>query len=529
MDSLTESRGFAARSTGDTFVDPRNTADQATFQGLDLLPPQGVAYDSQEEFRKAYERWYKRNSVKSTIHEINKLRSVIRAAMIVSMNTERGMERFVLFTIDNKSPEGKLTSIPPHVVAPDHGGYVLNRAPSLSERAGVKPSEVLVSKKQYKPTEVPDLLDAARPTAGDLVVNQMQSYLQALVAKQGVNFVIKDGAQFASLHQKYLGEWAAPIALITSQFDPKSAITQIQDNMLDGEPVRLGKIEYNMSTTDTLYDSTVVVKGALVHISSKAHKGGGAAASLKGLHDTIQKNLSKFDPNFWRIRKHKQFRKIVDLIQDKSAMDGVLELAVEEDVIPATEPAKIHKLLSDKTARVSLHRNVRALMAAYVANEKHLQYNIGKHALAAIAKALCDKLNAEDYTTVAKSILSMSNVVQMAFVTGVQGKDLVAKGFDLIWPPRFDGNIYFYSGKNFSATEIKGKLGFKISKTKIKDEPDPSLSAPSLTQLGKAQQKRAAERAVGKIVTPGARDRRDPTVSDTVALGRAKKSPARSD
>lgn len=523
MESLTESRGFAARSSGDAFVNPRNTADQATFQGLDLLPPQGVAYDSQEEFRKAYDRWHKRNSVKSTIYEINKFRSVIRSAMIVNMSTERGMERFVLFTIDNKSPEGKITSIPPHVVRPDHGGYVLNRATNLSERAGVKPSEVLVGKKQYKPDQVPVLLDAARPTAGDQVVNQMQSYLTALVHKQGHNFVITDGAQYASLHQKYLGEWAAPIALITGQFDPKNQIKQIQDTMLDGEPVRLGKISYNTSSSDTLYDSTVTVKGSQVHISSKAHKGGGAAASLKGIHDTIQKNLSKFDANFWRNKKHEQFRKIVDVIQEKSAVDGVLELAVEEGVIPATEPPKIHKLLADKTAPVSLHRTVRALMASYVANEKHPQYNAGKHALAAIAKALCEKLNAEDYTTVTKSILSMSNVVQMAFVTGVQGKDLVAKGFDLIWPPRFEGNIYFYSGKNFSATEIKGKLGFKISKTKVQDEPDPSLSAPSLTQVEKAQQKRAAERAVGKIVTPGARDRRDPTVSDTVALGRARK------
>lgn len=526
MEPLSESRGFAARKLGDEFVDPQNPGDLATFQGLTLIPENAVAYDSQEEFHKAYNRWLTRSSKNSTVYEINKFRSVIRAAMVVNLQTSRGMERFVLFTLDNKTPEGKITSIPPHVVAPNHGGYVLNRATSLSERAGVKPSDVLHTRKQYKISEVSALLDGARNTAGDLVVDQMQSYLTALASKKGNNFVIKDGAKYASLHQKYLGEWAAPIALITSAFEPKHNITLIQDNMLDGEPLRLGKVEYNQNPTDTLYDSSVVVKGSRVHISSKAHKGGGAAASLKGIHETIQKNLSKFDPNFWRSKKHKQFRKIVDDIILKSAPDGVLELAVEQGIIPATEPPKVTKLINDSSAKVSFHRDVRALMAGYAANEKHPQYNAGKHALAAIAKSLCDELNAQDYTTVAKAILSMSNIVQMSFIANVQGKDLIAKGFDLIWPAKFEGNIYFYSGKNFSATEIKGKLGFKISKSKVQDEPDPSLSAPSVTTVSQMKKKQAADKAVGKIVIPGSRDKRDPSVSDEVALGRSKKRPA---
>lgn len=521
MEQLTESRGFAARTPGDAFVDPQNTSDQATFQGLELLPKDKPSYEDHESFVKAYNTWSRRS--KHTIYEINTLKSVIKAAMIIRMQTERGTEQFVLFTVDNKKTEGKLTSIPAHVVSPTHGGYVLNRQTSLSERAGVKPSDVLSSRKQYKPNQIADLLDAARPTAGDMVVDQMQSYLTAMVNKRATNFVIKDGAQYASLHQKYLGEWAAPIALIQGSFEPKSQLIPIQDNMLDGESVKQGKIEYNLSPTATLYDSSVVVKGMHVHISSKAHKGGGAAASLKSMYDIIQKNLDKFDPNFWRTKKHKQFRTIVEIINQKSAVDGVLDLAVEEGIIPASEPAKISQLIQSDSARVNVHKSVKTLMAAYAANEHHPQYNPGKHAVAAIAKRLCDELNATDYTSVAKTILSMSNVVQMSFQTGVSGADLIAKGFHLIWPPEFEGKIYFYSAKNFSATEIKGKLGFKISATKVVDEPDVSLQVSTPTERQKAAQKTKAERAVGKIVKRGVRDQRDPTVSDQIALGRAKK------
>jgi hypothetical protein len=521
MEQLTESRGFAARIPGDSFVDPQNTADQATFEAVELLPKDQPAYEDHDAFVKAYRTWSRKS--KHTIYEINSLKSVIKAAMIIRMQTERGTEQFVLFTIDNKKTEGKITSIPAHVVSDRHGGYVLNRQTSLSERAGIKPSDVLSARKQYKPNQVADLLDAARATAGDLVVNQMQSYLNALVAKKGQNFVIKDGAQYASLHQKYLGEWAAPIALIQGMFEPKNQLIAIQDNMLDGESVKQGKIEYNLSATAALFDSSVVVKGVHVHISSKAHKGGGAAASLKSMHDIIQKNLDKFDANFWRTKKHKQFRRIVEVINDKSAVEGVLTLAVDEGIIPAGEPEKIHTLIQNPQARVVMHTSVQELQATYAANEQHPRYNPGKHAVAAIAKKLCEELNAVDYTNISKTILSMSNVVQMSFQTGVSGKDLVAKGFHLIWPPEFDGKVYFYSAKNFSATEIKGKLGFKISTTRVQEEPDDSLQVPTPTERQKAAQKTKAERDVGKIVKRGERDQRDPKVSDQIALGRSKK------
>lgn len=522
-DQLWESRGFAARETGDSFVSPTDPTDQATFQGLDQLPPKQVAYDTQQEFQKAYTAWTKKNS-KYTIHEINEIRSVTRAAMIVEMLTPRGVEKFVLFTTNNSNLEKKLRNIPPHVVSESHGGYVLNRATSLSERAGVKPSEVLHDHKTYKPAQVPELLDAARSTAGDQVVDQMQAYLTALVNKKGTNFVIKDGAQFASLHQKYLGEWAAPIALITSQFDPKNQIPQIQDNMLDGQPLRLGKVKYNTNPNETLSDSSVVVKGLEVHISSKAHKGGGAAASLKGLQQTIERNFHKFSADFWRDPKHLKFKEIVDTIMNYGMEEGVLRLAVSEGIISQQEMVKVLTASKNPQEDVKFTKRIQKLMAEYAANERHKLYNPGKHALAAIAKVLCDQLNDEDYTTVAKSILSMSNIVQMMFVTGISGKDLVAKGFDLIWPPKFEGKIYFYSGKNFSATEVKGKLGFKISKTQVVDEPDPSLVAPSLSSVAKQKQKKAAELKVGKITQAGARDKRDVSVPDVVALGRAKKT-----
>lgn len=523
---LVESRGFSARKPGDTFVDPTNAEDLATFEGLELLPQDEISFDTNSDFIKAYAAWKKKAEKKRTVYELNKPISVIRSAYIVNMDTPRGPESFVLFTKDNKKLEGRLTDIPPHVI-PDQGGYVLNRATSLSERAGLKPSDVLSGKKMYKPNQVAALLDAARPTAGDEAVQQMQDYLTALAAKKGENFVIKNGAKNVGLHSKYLGEWAAPIALITGQFDPIAQLPKLQDAMLEGKSVKLGKCVYNTNVSEALFDSSVNVEGMEILISSKAHKGGGAAASLKGLQDTVIQKAKEFKPAFWRNPKNQKFKDILDMIMNSPAIEGVLALAAQERIMPRSDVNRIIQAIketdpSEEQFTVATKR----IMADYAANKNHPNYNAGKHALAAIGRKLCKQLNDEDYTDVAKAILNKSNVVQMMFVTGVKGPDLVAKGFHLIWPPEFDGKIKFYADKAFSATEIKGRLGFKIVKGSGVEvpEPDESLQAPSISKVTIAKQKKAAEKAVGKIVTPGARDRRDVKVKDVVALGRGKKA-----
>ncbi len=520
---LIESRGFAARQAGDSFVDPENREDVATFQELKLLPADDISYPTNSDFQEAYQKWKLDAEKTSSVYEINEPRSVMRAAYIVGMDTPRGEEKYVLFTKDNRTVTGKLTSIPPHLI-PNHGGYVLNRSTSLSERAGLKPSDILSGRRLLLPKDVATLLEPARATAGDAAVEQMQEYLTALANKKGNNFVIKGGAEFASLHQKYLGEWAAPIALITSQFEPLDQLVELQDNMLEGNSIRKGKIAYNTNPTETLFDSTVVVEGFEIAISSKAHKSGGAAASLKGLYDTIEGKADEMGADFWTDPRHQKFKKVVTTIIQNSAIDGILKLAEEEKLVPSGDMQKIRDAI-EKRETGDFTIKTQRLMAAYAANENHPQYNRGRHALAAVARALSRKLNDEDYTDVAKAVLNHSNVVQMSFVTGVKGKDLVAKTFKLIWPPRFDGKIKFWADKNFMATDTKGKLGFKIVKAAEADreEPDESLNAPSLAKSELIKIKRQAERAVGKIVAPGKRDQRDLKVSDELALGREKK------
>lgn len=520
---INESRGFAARRPGEEFVDPTNPQDLATFEGMTLIPQNEPSTPTHQDFADAYAKWKKAAGKKGHVYELNSPISVIRAAMIVTLSTPRGTEHYVLFTKDNTKVEGKLNSIPPHLV-PGHGGYVLNRKTSLSERAGLKPGDLLSGHRYFKPKDVAAVLDDARSTAGDEPVDQMQGYLRALAAGKGRNYVIKGGNQYASLHQKYLGEWAAPIALIKGDFDSVAQKSMLEQDMLGGGDMGKAKIQYNTSTSAALVDSLIELDGYQIAISSKAHKGGGAAASLSGIADTMRTKMHQFPASFWKNAKNRKFKTVIDTIMNASAVDGILDLAVLEEVIPSSDVAKIKKLIDDPRAPVDVTVKTKRIQAGYAANENHPNYNKGKHILAAVSRAVCNKLNQEDYTATAKSILNKANMVQMNFVTSKSGDDLVCRQFHLIWPPEFDGQVLFYADKAFSATEVKGRLGFKIKPFGPSiPEPDESLQAPSINKVELAKRKAEAAKKVGKIVTPGQRDRRDPTVGDTVALGRAKK------
>ena len=522
---LYESRGFVARRSGDEYVDPTNRSDVATFKGLTLLPSSGAAYDSFDGMMSAFKEW--KANADGKVYEINTPIRSMASAMVVNMDTRRGPEHYVLFTKDLNRMEGKLINIPANVI-PNHGGYVMNRDVSTSERSGLKPAEIVRSSSPLNANQVPTLLDAARPTAGDAAVDQMQDYLRALISGKGDGYVIRGGAANAKLHQKYLGEWASPIAMMTGQFESGSSLEEIQDVMTRGQSIGSAKIVYNTNPAEALFDSSLVVKPYEIMISTKA-KTGGAAASLKGLNDAMNKKADDFPEGFWDDSKASRFRDIVKTIMTKSAIDGVLDAATSEGIIDSSDAARIKSGLSvsDK-GRFEPTPAISDLMGNYAANSNHPMYDPAKHALASVARALTDKLNDEDFTDIVKQVLNHANVVQMYFHAVVKGEDLLCKGFELVWPPRFVGDIKFYSGKSFSATEIKGRLGFKIGTgAKMIDDPDESLKV-SFTDSQERRAQRAAVKAkelsVGKITKSGERDVRDVDVPDVVALGREKKA-----
>lgn len=569
--SINESEGFSNRTSGEIYYDPKNPEKKAVFQGLFLLPkaPEqeykpdtepndvGKLQTANEKLQINYDEWEKHSLEEGNeIYQINpasRYKNSTRAAVIVKMNFQEDntlkSRMFVRWTQKNTA---KFSNIPdsPSPAIPGFGGLKLDTTVARSEAIPVKPSNVLGGGgKLLKITDVPALLNSVK--SHNEVVEQMQWYLEQLANGDGINCRIVGGAKYLSLHQKYTGEWAAPIALITGQFTLNSA-TPIKDfykDLMGTTNIKKAKIQYSTSSTVQLIDSEVVLGKYSIGISSKTQKGGGASASLSGLQKTILDPVRPFKPGFWdegeEGKKNQRFKRIIDIIVNNTAIDGVLILGEEKyppdnkaiikendreniklQIRKQSQPvfntaewhAKIKELFSDDLA--TLINNFKTKETAKGA------YNLGFHALAAVAKKVCELLNKEDFTDSAKAVLNSSSVVQMSFNAVKQGEDVVCKGFEVIWPSKFTGWVRFHSAKNFYATLVKGKINFKITTNKNeRDEPDGAEIAPSSAEdeIEQIKQKKQEELLVGKIVKPGQRDVRDTTVPDVVALGRGMK------
>lgn len=465
-----ESRGFAGRKDGDEYVNPEDPEDILIFRKLHLLPDNDIAYESMEELEvatKAFVEHYQADTTRtSTYRYLNKANTGTKAAMVVEMDDPKDNSRrfFFYFTKNLATTSGKLTSIPGDA---DNPAYVLNTKASASERIKIKPSDLVKSPAPKDINSISMLLDPEKnPDVDPEALGQMQEIIDAFASGRAKGTVIKNGKKFQSLHNKYTGEWAAPIALITGQYQPDILKSAMEADLLGGQKFIKGKVSFNSNQTQTLFDSIVVVGKDNVFISSKA-KGGGAAASLKGLYDTLidPNKRAKFDPKFWEDAKVQKFERIVKAIMEAPSIEGMLAVALIEKIIDKADASAIAKGWHDernRTAKFQPTARLKELMAPYNANQQHPSYSPTKHALAGVSRALTKKLNAEDFTPVVKEILNHAAVVQMYFNFGTKGDDIVLDDFKLVWPPVYEGTIEFFADKAFSATEIKGRLGFSI-------------------------------------------------------------------
>lgn len=468
-----ESRGFAGRKAGDEYVNTKDPEDILVFQKLHLLPDNDIAYDSMDELEtatRAFVDSYIKNPEKQNktkLRYLNKANTGTKAAMVVEMHTPDNEEihLFFYFTKNLANTAGKLTAIPEGGV--DEPGYVLNTKASTSERFKIKPSDIVKSPAARDIRSISDLLDPAKnPDVEPALLEQMQAVIDAFANKSAKGTVLAGGAKYKSVHDKYTGEWAAPIALITGQYEPAMLKSAMEEDLLGGQDFAKGKVSFNTNPAQTLFDSIVQVGRDNVYISSKA-KGGGAAASLKGLYETLtdENKRAKFKPEFWQDPKVQKFERIVKAIMEAPSIEGMMAVALIEKIIDKADATAIAEGWSgerNRTAKFKPSENLQALMNTYNANKQHPDYSPTKHALAGVSRALTRKLNAEDFTPVVKEILNHAAMVQMYFNYRIKGEDLVLDDFKLVWPPVYDGKIEFFADKAFSATEIKGRLGFSI-------------------------------------------------------------------
>lgn len=471
ISKLDESVGFPNRKPGAPFYNPEDPEDNVTFTQLITFPDDGRSnFANPEERDQFYEDWKKK--VKGKVYQINKPFSNLLAIYIVEMEDAKGkQEYFVKFIKNTINLKGILTEIPPNVKFPGHGGYFFGAKQSKSERIPIKPSQIFKSEGPYKPADVGRIV---KTQSDDKIPqdlrDQMGDYLLKL-AKGEEKIMIVDGAKYESIHQKYTGEYGAPIAIIKNTVLNPHILQLAEKKVTDGNKFSAAKILYPLASSEKLVDSFLVwPDGTKVGISSKAAKSGGAAASLDGLYDTIKKQ--KDNPEFKKavVQKYPEIMEIIEIIANTSALDGLLVLLLKFRVVGKHDMEVMKDMLQNiktgqpkKNTPKLLTPVLKKLYDMYDAKTDLKGYNVFYHVLASAARRLERKVEELPFTEGVKAILNFSQFMQAYTSTRKKGPDLTIEGYTIVWPPRFEGEVHLETRKNFTSTEVRGgKVGFKF-------------------------------------------------------------------
>ena len=464
---LTESVGFPNRKNGDGFINPKDPADKAQFVELLLYPDGALKFeepDQRDGFMSDFE-----SQVTGKVFYIDKPNSSMLGLYIVHMLTADGDEYYVRYIKSTANPAGVLTAIPANLKSAGHGGYAFGSATAQKERYSIKPSNVFKTDASLSPEQIPAAIASVTDGIPADLQKQMVDYLTALAAGNKES-VIEGGEQYRSAHENYTGEFAAPIAIIRGITDNMDVQNRAEQMLLGGQKFANCKIVFPMGVSTMLVDSFVEApNGRRVGVSSKAKTGSGAAASLEGLYKTIQDQND--NPAFQdTLKKYPQVIDFINTVVENSAIDGYLMMLRQQEIINQQEDQLLRNMIvNTKQGRGQentfemLTPALQSVVQTYGADTDNPRYNIVFHVTAGLARQLGTKLGEMPITEAVKDILNYSTMVQIYAGTSKAGADIKLNSFKMVWPPEYDGIVKVDTAKNFTGTEIRGKISFKLA------------------------------------------------------------------
>jgi hypothetical protein len=410
-----------------------------------------------------------KNQAKISNNNWHIVNNVGRAALITLWTNERKQVVAFVKLFNSKS----LSSVPFFWSNSDFArdtGYAIENAAQQKSELNLKPSTTVGVNNFF---DVDSLLEqvttniATHTELPEEVINQVPALLNNIRA--GFSEPIANAAQYLNSYEVDLGETAAPIALLTGHFI-SGAYKQVEDQLL--KPIgsswnKIKRCSFPMAGNEQLVDSYLHIDAKTkLAISSKNSKGG-AAASVVSLTSAIEKNPERYE-DLLNQKKYKYLFNVLNLLRDKSAVDGVLELGIMYSIIDRSDQKKIKELIDDPNAtKKDVTKKLQKLLTntIYKPNTKAVNYVIGFHLLTTVAYLVTEHLNekANLVTSFFKEILSRADMIQIKTKMSVNGDGASFTDFSVVWPATFEGTVKFQCQKNFSAScRPNGKICFKI-------------------------------------------------------------------
>lgn len=459
---LTEkSRGLLFRAKGDRFFKGKrdNPESVLLFDKAEYYPQQPGNYETHEEMMNAYEDLATQYP---GMQAVNKPTSASKAFAVIVLTDEKTRQPVYFSRFFN-------------TIKPDMAGswsnsdmksfgYQLEKETSLKASYGLKPSDIFPTPARFK--NIYDLLAAFKS------VEATQPFVPGfeMLYLGNPQFPVFEGAsEFFTAIRDDLGETIGPVALIQGLNCGTGAVAADRD-LLEKRGYGGSRISFPSGKTNGLVDSYIVTpSGVEIGISSKGEKG--ATASIKNVADGIDYVRGEKGTNEQKqlLKKYAKEVQLIQRIGKDSAIDFPLNYAMENGMLSSNAADKIRELI--KVGAKSLEQvdmdegtmvELSNLLGYKGAKTNLPNYNVGYHALSAIADIVANKINSNPkFGEACLKFLNSSPIIQLHMKAAKQKDgDVAVVGFESKYPPNFRGTVALDPSKNYSATSAGGRMNF---------------------------------------------------------------------
>jgi hypothetical protein len=459
------------------------TNKEISLLSADVLPPSGT-YETEEEIDQNLQKYFKEKGVDLSNVQFTGNPQTAKAAL-VSVWKDLETDKLVSFVKLVKKPgTGAAPIKQTNAEFKKAFGYGAQGKTAQRATLKLKPKDILTPDTWLNYNQISNSLKSKLTTRTDLE-EEFKNGLISMIENisTGSSKPVLGMGEFESSLEIDFGETAAPVALITGNFidgDYQSA----EQNLL--KPLgltwkSLSQVLYPSAGGEKIYDSYIKLdKNNNLKISSKDKKGG-AAASITGLVDAVNKSPEKFENVF----ENKKFVPIFDILKIianppnkywkrvNKGVNGPLILAVENFKFISDDEARMIADLMTKTVRIPpeqavkkgiITQNLFQLSSVKGAKFQDPAYNLGFHMMACVAKKIANTVNQnKNVSDLFRAILERSNMIQVKTTVTKSGNDATFSKFTVIYPPQFDGKLEMVADNNYMATRMPiAPLSFAI-------------------------------------------------------------------
>lgn len=408
------------------------------------------------------------------------------AAMIVVLGDNSKKIAFIKFVKEKKSVHPPIywqTS----VFAKDTGWSQTGKGKSATAKAAevkISPYD-FVKPGRYQISALPGLIAQNLNSRPDTYPQNLKVGLPALLDDLIKNTgPVPNLEQYADQVEVVFGESAAPIALSLNK-RVSGSYADAEKNLLN--PLGLSWADFTEVSFgafgEKIGDSFLWSGDTKIIISSK-NKAGGAAASLTGAMETIDKFPNEFGPGTKFYKKYSKILPTLQVLHSEKAIEGVLAACELQNIITKDEKDYIVSIYGKGTGSEEELQNFPNLPTVYKAKSflgatkvnkagqsvtskigvdpSNPKFQMGYHLLGNCAKLLKIQLNEDTslMTDFFKAVLNKAAMVQVYTDTERSTKGISFSDFNVVWPPTFTGTIQIESDHYTSNAKPSKKISF---------------------------------------------------------------------